>query len=197
MKLENSQFFDKFVRNIKGQKSFTLTGLTSFSRLLLVKYISSISGKKVLFVTSTEQSGLKYQVDLERLFGYEADFLPYQNTSPYETVIGNLYDYRKQIAALRKASDIVIAPIKALTEKFPSDKFFKEHSLYLKIGDNISQGKLLEYLISLGYKRSTMVSDMGEFSIRGDISDIYPLDKSPVRIEFWGDEIVYIRYFDN
>ncbi len=197
MKLENSQFFDKFVRNIKGQKSFTLTGLTSFSRLLLVKYISSISGKKVLFVTSTEQSGLKYQVDLERLFGYEADFLPYQNTSPYETVIGNLYDYRKQIAALRKASDIVIAPIKALTEKFPSDKFFKEHSLYLKIGDNISQGKLLEYLISLGYKRSTMVSDMGEFSIRGDISDIYPLDKSPVRIEFWGDEIVDIRYFDN
>ena len=197
MKLEFSQFFDKLVRNIKRQKSFTLTGLTSFSRLLLVKYISELSDKKVLFVTSTEQAGLKYQVDLERLFGIEADFLPYQNISPYETVIGNLYDYRKQIAALRKSSDFVITPIKALTEKFPTEKFFKENSLYLKVGDSISQGKLLEQLISLGYKRSTMVSDMGEFSIRGDISDIYPLDKSPVRVEFWGDEIVDIRYFDN
>lgn len=197
MKLEFSQFFDKLVRNIKRQKSFTLTGLTSFSRLLLVKYISELSDKKVLFVTSTEQAGLKYQVDLERLFGIEADFLPYQNISPYETVIGNLYDYRKQIAALRKSSDFVIAPIKALAEKFPTEQFFKENSLYLKVGESISQGKLLEQLISLGYKRSTMVSDMGEFSIRGDISDIYPLDKSPVRVEFWGDEIVDIRYFDN
>ncbi len=197
MKLEHSQVFDRFVRNIKGQKSFTLTGLTSFSRLLLVKYISALSGKKVLFVTSTEQAGLRYQVDLERIFGIISDFLPYQNTSPYETVIGNLYDYRKQIAALRNRADLVIAPVKALTEKFPTEEFFKTNSLYLKVGESISQGKLLEQLISLGYKRATMVTDMGEFSIRGDISDIYPLDKTPVRIEFWGDEIVDIRYFDN
>ena len=197
MKLEHSQFFDRLLRNIKGQKSFTLTGLTSFSRLLLLKYISALSGKKVLFVTSTEQAGLRYQVDLERIFGIASDFLPYQNISSYETVIGNLYDYGKQIAALRAQANLVITPVKALTEKFPTEKFFKDNSLYLKIGDSISQGKLLEQLISLGYKRSTMVSDMGEFSIRGDISDIYPLDKSPVRIEFWGDEIVDIRYFDN
>ena len=42
-----------------------------------------------------------------------------------------------------------------------------------------------------------MVSDIGEFSIRGDIADIYTLEESPVRIEFWGDEIVDIRFFDN
>lgn len=197
MKLEQSQFFDKFLRNIKGQRSFTLTGLTTFSRLLLIKYISYLSGKKILFLTSTEQSGLKYKVDLEKLFEIEADFLPYQNISPYETVIGNLYDYRKQIEILRKKPDLVIAPIKVLTEKFPTEKFFQKNSLYLKIGDSISQERLLETLISLGYKRSTMVSDMGEFSIRGDISDIYTFANNPIRIEFWGDEIVDIRYFDN
>ena len=42
-----------------------------------------------------------------------------------------------------------------------------------------------------------MVSDIGEFSIRGDIVDFYSLDKHPVRIELWGDEIVDIRYFNN
>lgn len=42
-----------------------------------------------------------------------------------------------------------------------------------------------------------MVSDIGEFSIRGDIIDFYSLDKHPTRIELWGDEIVDIRYFNN
>ena len=42
-----------------------------------------------------------------------------------------------------------------------------------------------------------MVSDVSEFSIRGDIADVYSLNQNPVRIELWGDEVVDIRYFDN
>ena len=41
-----------------------------------------------------------------------------------------------------------------------------------------------------------MVSDIGEFSIRGDIIDFYSLDKHPTRIELWGDEIDSIRNFN-
>ena len=82
-------------------------------------------------------------------------------------------------------------------EKFPSEKFFDENSFSLKIGDSISQTDLLNRLIKLGYKRSTMVSDIGEFSIRGDIADIYSLEENPIRLEFWGDEIVDIRFFNN
>ena len=197
MKLEKSLFFDNFAQNIKRQKSFTLTGLTSFSRLLLLKYIKEISGKKLIFVTATEQNALKYSVDLERLFGLEPEILPYKNISPYEVVQENLYDYAKQINVLQKKPDIVIAPAKVLTEKFPKDNFFEKNCLKLKIGDSITQKDLLQELLSYGYKRSTMVSDMGEFSIRGDIADIYSLQELPLRIEFWGDEIVDIRYFNN
>ncbi len=197
MKLEHASFFDSFVRNIKKQKSFTVTGLTTFSRLLLLDYIYKLSGKKVLFVTSSEQSALKYSADLERIFNLEASTIPYQNISPYETVAGSLYDYEKQINVLLQEPGIVIAPVKVLLEKFPRKKFFKENSFTLKIGDEISQKNLLEKLIKLGYKRSTMVSDIGEFSIRGDIADIFSLDENPARIEFWGDEIVDIRFFNN
>ena len=42
-----------------------------------------------------------------------------------------------------------------------------------------------------------MVSDIGEFSIRGDIIDIFSPDKYASRIELWGDTITDIRYFDN
>lgn len=197
MKIEQSSFFDKFVRNIKKGKSFTLTGLTIFSRLLLLKYIFKLSGKKVLFITSTEQSALKYSSDLERLFELTSETLPYQNTSPYEVVTGNLYDYARQVNTLLNLPDIVIAPAKVLLEKFPSNTFFENNSFKLKVGESIAQKNLLSRLIKLGYKRSTMVSDIGEFSIRGDIADIYSLEENPVRVEFWGDEIIDIRFFNN
>lgn len=197
MKIEQSSFFDKFVRNIKKGKSFTLTGLTIFSRLLLLKYIFKLSGKKVLFITSTEQSALKYSSDLERLFELNSETLPYQNTSPYEVVTGNLYDYARQVNTLLNLPDIVIAPAKVLLEKFPSNTFFENNSFKLKVGESRDQKNLLSRLIKLGYKRSTMVSDIGEFSIRGDIADIYSLEENPVRVEFWGDEIIDIRFFNN
>lgn len=197
MKLENASFFDHLIRNIRKEKSFTLTGLTTFSRLLLLDYICKLSDKKVLFVTSTEQAALKYSADLERLFERNAETLPYQNVSPYEVVVGNLYDYAKQIDTLETRPNLVFTPVKTLLEKFPSEKFFEENSFTLKIGDSISQTDLLNRLIKLGYKRSTMVSDIGEFSIRGDIADIYSLEENPIRLEFWGDEIVDIRFFNN
>ena len=197
MKLENASFFDHLIRNIRKEKSFTLTGLTTFSRLLLLDYICKLSDKKVLFVTSTEQSALKYSADLERLFERSAETLPYQNISPYEVVVGNLYDYAKQIDTLETRPNLVFTPVKTLLEKFPSEQFFEDNSFSLKIGDSISQTDLLNRLIKLGYKRSTMVSDIGEFSIRGDIADIYSLEENPIRLEFWGDEIVDIRFFNN
>ena len=137
MNLDKCSFFDNLVRNIKKQKSFTLTGLTTFSRLLLVKYIKELSGKKVLFITSTEQSAIKYSIDFERIWNLSASILPYQNTSPYETMMGNVYDYQKQIEVLRKTLDLVIAPIKVLTEKFPTSSFFIDNCLKLKIGDSL------------------------------------------------------------
>ncbi len=197
MRLETSVFFDKFAGNIKRGKSFTFTGLTTFSRLLLLKYIRKLSNKKILFITSTEQSALRYSSDLERLFDLESAALPYQNISPYEGINSNLYDYQKQISILLNQPELIITPVKVLLEKFPRDSFFDINSFSLKIGDSIDQKELLSRLIKLGYKRSTMVTDIGEFSIRGDIADIYTLEENPVRIEFWGDEIVDIRYFDN
>ncbi len=197
MKPANCSFYKSFENKIIKGRSFTLTGLTSFSKLWLVYNILNISGKRILFITSTEQSALKYNADLEKLFGICSEVLPYTNISPYESLQASLYDYQKQIKVLRSHPDFVIMPVKAITEKFPSERFFNKNRLFLKVGDSISQKELSEKLVSLGYKRSTMVSDIGEFSIRGDISDIYALDNLPIRIEFWGDEIVDMRFFDN
>lgn len=185
----------EFNTNIKNSKSFVVTGLTTFLRLFLLNEIVKTE-KKVLFITSTEQSALKYQSDLYSFFNKQSSIFPYQNSSMYEIIPSNIYDYSSQVNLLLNPQDIIIIPVKTLLEKFPSKSFFIKNKLSLKIGDNISQKELLEKLTNLGYKRSTMVNDISEFSIRGDIADIYTLKENPVRIEFWGDEIVDIRFFD-
>lgn len=174
-----------------------MTGLVTMLRMLLVQKAHEISKKKILFVTSTEQNALRYQNDFKKAFGLETSLLPLQNISMYESVASNVYDYAEQVKILREQPDIVIAPVKTLLEKFPRNDFYEKNAIKIKIGDEIDLKELSQKLVNLGYKRSTMVSDIAEFSIRGDIADIYSLDKRPVRIELWGDEVVDIRYFDN
>ena len=189
--------FLEFKKYINKSRSFAVTGLTSVLRLLLVKLIRKFSEKKILFITSGEQSALKYQNDLKKLFDIDASIFPFQNVSMYESVSQNLYEYAEQIKILRNKPEIVICPVKSLLEKFPQQEFFKKNKLKIKVSDEIDLKDLTQKLIHLGYKRSTMVSDISEFSIRGDIIDIYSIDTKPVRIELWGDEVVDIRYFDN
>lgn len=189
--------YEEFRQKIKDNRSFAVTGLTSVLRIFLLSKIKTYSKKKVLFITSTEQNALKYQSDLGSIFGLQSSVMPFQNISMYEMVTPNLYDYAEQLQILNDKPDIVICPVKALLEKFPNLDFFKKNALKIKIGDTVDLKKLARKLVDLGYKKSTMVNDISEFSIRGDIADIYSLDKNPVRIELWGDEVVDIRYFDN
>ena len=194
---ENNPNYSQFEKYVTKACSFAVTGLTTILRLLLVKKIREISGKKVLFITSTEQNALRYQNDFEKAFDIETQLIPFQNISMYEGVSPNYYDYAEQVRILSEKPDIVITPVKSLFEKFPTQNFYDNNSIFLKIGDEIDVKDIAQKFVDLGYKRSTMVSDIGEFSIRGDIIDFYSLDKHPVRIELWGDEIVDIRYFDN
>ena len=192
-----SKSYEDFRLNVKQGKSFAITGLTSLLRIFLLSKIRQYSKKKILFITSTEQNALKYQSDLMSAFEIRSEILPFQNISMYETVTPNLYDYAEQLKILQTQPDIVISPVKSILEKFPDKNFFNKHSLRIKIGDSIDLKQFAQKLVNLGYKKSTMVNDIAEFSIRGDIADIFSLDDNPVRIELWGDEVVDIRYFNN
>lgn len=194
---KNDENYALFEHYLTKSFSFAVTGLTTLLRLLLIQKIQKITEKKVLVITATEQNALRYQNDLKKAFGVNADLIPFQNISMYESVSPNRYDYAEQVRVLTEKPEVVIAPVKALLEKFPKQKFYEENSVTVKVGDEIDLKKLIQQFVDLGYKRSTMVSDIGEFSVRGDIIDFFSLDKNAVRIELWGDEIVDIRYFNN
>ena len=189
--------YDLFRHNVKSGIPFAVTGHTALLRLYLAIQAGECSGKKVLFITSTEQNALKYKNDLKRAYDFDSEILPFQNISVYEAVSSNKYDYMEQVNILLNKPRMVIAPVKSLLEKFPDIEFYKKNAIKIKLGDEIDTKDFAQKLVKLGYKRATMVTDIQEFSIRGDIIDVYSLDKYPVRIELWGDEVVDLRYFNN
>ena len=198
-KIKNKRILndEKLFAFLKKNCSFSVSGLTSFLRLLLLAQISS--EKRTVFITATEQNALKYKHDLEKFFEIESTIFPYQDISIYDGVEPNLYKYARQTEILSNLENIklLLVPVKALLEKFPDRNFYKKHSINIKIDDEIDTSKISQTLVDMGYKRVTMVSDIGEFSIRGDIIDVFSLNKYASRIELWGDTVTDIRYFDN
>ena len=72
-----------------------------------------------------------------------------------------------------------------------------DNSIVINKGEEIKRDNLVNSLVNLGYHIDSLVTASGEISVRGFIVDIYPIDEAhPIRIEFDGNMIESIRYFD-
>ena len=93
--------------------------------------------------------------------------------------------------------DVIITYIDAgLQYTIPKD-ILKKKTAILKVSLNITSEKVIDILLSCGYDRYDQVEGEGQFSVRGGILDFFPPGSDyPVRIEFWGDEIDTLSYFD-
>ena len=92
---------------------------------------------------------------------------------------------------------IVTAGIEAVMQYVPPAEALKNNSFVIKKGTEISTADLAKRLVHCGYTRCESIEGSSQFSIRGSIADIYsPQAPAPYRIEFWGDEVDSINYFD-
>ena len=98
---------------------------------------------------------------------------------------------------IKKGNKIVITNLTGYLHYLPSNKNKHEYQLKLHINDSFKREELLEKLDSFGYKRDSIVSATGEYAVRGYIIDIFPIESDhPIRIEFFGDDIDSIRFFN-
>src|SRR5579875_2465101 len=92
---------------------------------------------------------------------------------------------------------IVVAPVLAACGRLRDARYYRSLGLQLKLGDELSLDDLVEHLAGVGYEAQEPVEDVGSYSVRGGIIDIYPPEVDwPFRIEFFGDQIESIRQFD-
>ncbi len=92
---------------------------------------------------------------------------------------------------------IVVVNLMGLLRYLPSKSVWKNSIISLKKGMSIGREYLQNLLYNIGYERETIVTETGKLGVRGYLLDIFPIGEDyPIRIEFWGDEIDSIKYFD-
>ena len=97
---------------------------------------------------------------------------------------------------LKKEAAIIFVTAEAAIQKLPRPDGLLRDSITLTHGDEKNRDKLIERLVKEGYERTDQVETLGQFSVRGDILDIFPINaKDPVRIEWFDETIDAIRRF--
>lgn len=92
---------------------------------------------------------------------------------------------------------IVLTDVRGFTRRLLSVSDFDKRNLSFKIGSSFNFETIAETLINFGYERVSMVEKMGDFALRGFVLDVFPINSDyPLRIEFFGDDVESIRYFD-
>jgi len=161
------------------------------------------SQAKLIVMTSTYGEAERLINDLISILGSDLVYPFLVDDSPMvEFLMSSQEKIFSRIEALRFLRDksqkgILVCNLAASRLLLPDPTVFDASVLTFEIGQECEQRKLNNQLLSLGYKKVTQVQSQGEFSIRGDILDIFETSQiSPFRIEFFGDEIDGIRKFD-
>lgn len=123
------------------------------------------------------------------------DAIPYNMKSGFGPTVESRFRVLSNL--LDGNQKVMVAPYPALHQKILPRKALFSKVIRLQVGDELSIANLALWLNDIGFHRETHVSDIGTYSIRGGIVDIYPfLNENPLRIEFWGDFVDSIREFD-
>lgn len=189
------------LNEIFGEEQVLVTGLSGAAKATIIaeKYLNS--SKQLLIVTNNLYQADKLESDLTQ-FVEEQDIYKYPMqdimTEEFSTQSPQFMSERvRTLTALaQEKRGLFIVPLKGLKKWLTPVEMWKSHQLTLNVGDDIDIDDFLNKLVNMGYRRESVVSHIGEFSLRGGIIDIYPLIGSPIRIELFDTEVDSIRDFD-
>lgn len=154
----------------------------------------------LIVVCPDPQTAVKYEFELNQFLTEKVERYPAEDFSPYDLSVFPVQALKSQYRILnrlkRNESFVLLVSAKNLLLKHLSIEELDNYAIKLHQGQVISPETVVEHCLALGYVRTSMIMDPGEFSSRGDIFDLYPVNGEPVRIEFFGDTIENIRIID-
>ena len=192
--------YEKLAHALSEPGACALFGLPGSGRALVYAALCRTLERPLCIVIPGEAEATRFAGDLNTL-GIPAAVFPARDyvLRPIEGTARE-YEYRR----LGVLGDLVGGRLQAvcvseeaLTQYTTPRADFCANTRTLHPGDSIPRTELTALLHGAGYTRRTQVDGPGQFSIRGDIVDLYAPDmKLPVRMEFWGDEIDTMHTFD-
>ena len=184
----------------RGRLPIVCTGLSLIHKAIIAAALRGHMKKRVVLITHDEATAAELCGDINALG------LKCLNFPTRDLCIGDLSGYSKEYehkridtlsAVADGAFDLLTISLDAAVQYTVKPDVLKSARFTLKTGDSADISELAERLINAGYTRSQLCEGLGQFSVRGGIFDLFPVNsEKPCRIEFWGDEIDSISYFD-
>ncbi|HGQ6059887.1 TPA: transcription-repair coupling factor [Streptococcus pneumoniae] len=199
--LENDQI-KKWHQNLTDKKRQLILGLSTSTKALAIA--SSLEKEdRIVLLTSTYGEAEGLVSDLISILGEELVYPFLVDDAPMvEFLMSSQEKIISRVEALRFLTDsskkgILVCNIAASRLILPSPNAFKDSIVKISVGEEYDQHAFIHQLKENGYRKVTQVQTQGEFSLRGDILDIFEISQlEPCRIEFFGDEIDGIRSFE-
>ena len=199
---QNQQILD-WKKNLNQKARQLLMGLSGSTKALAIASALD-EHQKILVMTSGYSEAEKLSSDLISLLGEEKVYNFLADDAPMaEFIFSSQEKIYARIGALNfllddNESGILVTNLSASRLFLPNPNELKSSIIELKVGQEYNLDTLVNFLIKIGYRKESQVFNQGEFSLRGDILDIFDKDSiSPYRLEFFGDEIDGIRIFDS
>ncbi len=200
--LSKTPYFKDLLKKFINNDELQITNTNDNISLLVLLYLFKEYDKNILIVTPNLFKAQKVYDDLINLVDNDLlSFFPQDEFITTEMLAVSKEFKSERINAIRKVIEnkknlVVTNTAGLLKYELPRNKWEKA-ILRLSKGDILNIEKLPQRLVIYGYKRGLTVENQGDFSLRGSILDIYPINESkPLRIDFFDDEIDSIRYFD-
>ncbi len=201
-----AQNIPEFVRAEKALKNparpSMVTGLAGIHKAHLLSRLAYSGQAPVLVITKSEADAARLTADINTFSGRETAMLfPAKDLTltQVEATTGDYTGRRIEVLYRLLSGSLpmaVCSPDAAAQLTVPAE-MLKAHCVTLKQGEEISLDGLTQTLAASGFSRFDAVEGRGQFSRRGAILDVFPVNsEKPVRVEFWGDEIDTLSYFD-
>ena len=184
----------------------SLSSVVEGSEAFAIKKLYENSSSDILYIASDgntmEQiaSVLRYILPDVNILTFPAwDTVPYDRISPNVNIVAERVNVLAYLAynPTDKKNRIILTSIGSAIQKLPPKKVFLNSVKHIKVGGELSFTSFLHYASVNGYTRVEQVMEPGEYAVRGDILDIFPVGTdNPLRIDLFGDEVEKIRTFD-
>ncbi len=181
-----------------------ITGLSHIHKAHFLAALSMEDSYKLplIVICDTEGEGAKLCSDINTMTGEESAFC----YPAKDLVLGDVdavsreYEHRR-IGILSRMTagraKIVCATPEAAAQITIPRKILEKRTIRISSGDTVSLPEITSALVEAGYSRCDQIEGVSQFSLRGAILDIYPVNFGvPVRIELWGDDVDSISVFD-
>lgn len=193
-------FFDNIFDVGSMSSDYSIIGLNKEMSSLYI-YDSFIKYNKGILVVASEL----YEANL--LFEYLSKytdkvlFFPMDDFLTSEAISVSPEFKAERIDTLNKLINddkyIVVTNLMGYLRYLPLPSLWKDSNVNISVNCDYDRDSLLNKLYNMGYIRDVLVNETGNIGVRGYVIDIFPImEENPVRIEFWGDTVTSIKYFD-